>query len=88
MQAAAAVADGPKKRLASVQAAAVSTDLRKKEAFQGAVKMLRRLGTEIDSICASGDISALTSKMEELKWSAVQRTQLKLYLGIIGAVAV
>ena len=63
-----AVADGPKRRLENVKAAATATDLRTKEAFQGAVKMLKRLGTEIDSICASGDISSLTSKMQELKW--------------------
>jgi hypothetical protein len=88
VEAAADVASAPKKRLAAVQAAAVSTDQRTKEAFTGAVKMLKRLGTEIDAICASGDVSSLSSKMEALRWDSVQRTQLQLYLGIIGAVAV
>ena len=74
VEAAADVASGPKRRLESVKAAAVSTDLRTKEAFQGAVKMLKRLGTEIDAICASGDISSLTLKMQELRWDSVQRT--------------
>lgn len=87
IQAAAAVTDGPKRRLESVKAAATSTDPRKKEAFQGAVKMLKRLGVEIDAIAASGDASSLASKMKELKWAPVQQTQLKLYLNIIGCTA-
>jgi hypothetical protein len=86
VEAAAAVVDGPKRRLESVKAAAVATDPRRKEAFSGAVKMLKRLGTEIDAICASGDTSSLDEKMRALKWDSVQRMQLKLYLNIIGAV--
>jgi hypothetical protein len=86
LQAAASVVDGPKRRLESVKAAAVATDPRRKEAFSGAVKMLKRLGTEIDAICASGDTSSLDEKMRALKWDSVQRMQLKLYLNIIGAV--
>lgn len=82
----AAATDGSKKRLTSVQAAATSTNPRTKEAFKTAVSMLKRLGLEIDAICASGDVSSLHSKMKELKWTPIQRTQLKLSLGIIGAV--
>ena len=61
------------------------SDPRKKGAFQTAVTMLKRLGTELDAVCASGDISALEEKMRALKWPSVQQTQLKLVLGIIGA---
>jgi hypothetical protein len=84
IQAAASVVDGPKRRLESVKAAATSTNQRTKEAFTGAVKMLKRLGVEIDAIAASGDVSSLASKMKALKWASVERTQLKLYLSIIG----
>jgi hypothetical protein len=84
VEAAASVADGPRRRLESVKAAATSTNQRTKEAFTGAVKMLKRLGVEIDAIAASGDVSSLASKMKALKWASVERTQLKLYLSIIG----
>ena len=80
-----AAVDGPKRRLESVKAAAVATDLRTQGAFKTAVKMLKRLGTELDVIAASGDISGLEKKTRELKWPPEQRTQLKLCLHIIGA---
>ena len=53
----AAAVDDPKKRLAAVQAAAVSTSPRTKNAFKFAVTGLQKLGLAIDAICASGDIS-------------------------------
>jgi hypothetical protein len=84
IQAAASVVDAPKRRLESVKAAAVATDQRTKEAFRTAVSMLKRLGLEIDAICASGDISSLDEKMRALKWDSVRRIQLKNSLGIIG----
>jgi hypothetical protein len=86
IQAASGVVDGPKRRLAAVQAAATSTSPRTKEAFRVATSMLKRLGTEIDAIAASGDISPLEEKIKALKWSSLQRTELKLMLGIIGAI--
>jgi hypothetical protein len=83
---AAAVA-GPKKRLAAVSAAAVSTNQRTKEAYKHAVKGLECLGLAIDAICASGDVSQLDTRMRELKWNSQQRIALKTALGIVGAIA-
>ena len=85
VEAAADVASAPKKRLAAVSAAATSKDPRTAGAYKTAVTMLKRLGTALDSIAASGDISALEKKARELKWSPEHRTQLKLCLNIIGA---
>jgi hypothetical protein len=83
----AAAIGGPKKRLAAVSAAATSTNPRVAGAFKTAVRMLKRLGSELDAVCASGDIGALEKKARELEWSPEHRTQLKLCLRIIGAIA-
>ena len=85
IQAAADVASAPKRRLAAVSAAATSKDPRTAGAYKTAITMLKRLGAALDSIAASGDISALEKKARELKWSPEHRTQLKLCLNIIGA---
>jgi hypothetical protein len=83
----AAAVGGPTKRLAAVSAAATSTNPRTQGAFKTAVRLLKRLGSELDAVCATGDISALDKKARELKWAPEQRTQLKLVLSIIGAIA-
>ena len=43
--------------------AAVATDQRTQGAFKTAVKMLKRLGCELDTICANGDTSELEKKV-------------------------
>ena len=55
----AAAVGGPQRRLAAVKAAATAKDARTKGAFETAVKMLKRLGSELDAVCASGNIDAL-----------------------------
>ena len=42
---------------------AVATDQRTQGAFKTAVKMLKRLGCELDTICANGDTSELEKKV-------------------------
>lgn len=87
IQAAASAVDAPKKRLAAGSAAATSTNPRTKEAFQIAVTGLKKLGLEIDAICASGDISMLDTKMKELGWDTTRRIMLKNSLSIVGAIS-
>ena len=87
VQAAADKTNGPKQRLASVKAAALSKDERVSESFKIAVRGLQRLGLEIDTICASGDISTINAAMRALKWTVVQRIMLKNALNIIGALS-
>jgi hypothetical protein len=80
-----AIDSAPKKRLAAVRAAAVSSNKRTSEAYKIAVAGLEKLGLEIDAICASGDASALDEKMKALRWSSNQRIGLKQALSICGA---
>ena len=81
----AATISNPKKRLESVKAAATAKDARTKGAFQTAVRLLKRLGSDLDAVCASGSIVNLDKRAVELKWPRENRTQLKLCLAIIGA---
>jgi hypothetical protein len=68
IEAAAEKQDGPKKRLASVKAAAVSKDPRTKEAFNNAVRGLQGLGYDLEAIAASGSIAGLDETMRQYKW--------------------
>jgi hypothetical protein len=83
----ASAVDGPKKRLASVQAAAVATNPRTKEAFKVAISGLAKLGYAIDHVCASGNVAELDAKMKEFKWQPERRIRLKHSLAVIGAIA-
>jgi hypothetical protein len=83
----AAALNNPQRRLAAVKVAAVAKDARTKGAFETAIKLLKRLGSDLDKVCASGDFTELNKRALELKWPPENRTQLKLVLGIIGATA-
>jgi hypothetical protein len=81
----AAAVDGPKKRLAAVSAAAVSTNQRTKEAYKTAIRGLDALGVKIDAIAASGDINQLDKLMKEQGWTDLRKIGLKTALAICGA---
>src|SRR4029077_14095172 len=70
VSAAAAKADGPKRRLDAVKAAALSTNARTKDAFATATKGLEKLGYSLDQIAASGSIADIETKMRQNKWDA------------------
>jgi hypothetical protein len=78
----------PQGRLDSVKAAAKSEDRRVSQAYVNAVNGLRRLGFELDQICASGATRDLDAAMKKARWSSEQRIDLKLNLTKIGAIAV
>jgi hypothetical protein len=80
-------ADSPQKRLANVQAAASSKDPKKLQAFTLAVNSLRKLGFEIDAICASGSTKELEDQMKKYSWDTTRRMVLKSQLAQIGAIA-
>ena len=81
----AAATDSPTKRLASVQAAAVSANRRTSGAYEVAVAGLQALGPKLDAICASGNISELDKLMKAHAWPAQRQIALKNSLDIIGA---
>jgi hypothetical protein len=80
----AAATDSPTKRLAAVQAAAVSTNPRTKGAFKVAVASLQALGLKLDSVAASGDLNALDKLMKEQRWGSERCIALKTALHAIG----
>jgi hypothetical protein len=86
--AAAKQVSSPQGRLASVTAAAKSEDRRVSQAYVAALNSLRRLGFELDQICASGATRELDEAMKKARWSSEQRIDLKLNLTKIGAIAV
>jgi hypothetical protein len=87
IQAAAQKADGPKRRLDSVKAASVSRDPRTANAYKRVTASLEALGYSIDSIAASGSLSAdLERKMSNHRWDMGRKIALKLNLGIVGAI--
>jgi hypothetical protein len=81
----AAAVDGPKRRLASVKAAAASVDPKTKEALRTATLSLGRLGLTIESIAASGSVAEIDKLAGDRKWNSTQRFALKIALGTIGA---
>jgi hypothetical protein len=87
VQAAAAKEDGPKRRLASVKAASISSDPRTKDAFTTAIKGLQSLGYDLEAVAGSGSIADIEAKMRERKWDATRCTGLKVALARIGAIA-
>jgi hypothetical protein len=82
---AASATDAPKQRLASVSAAAESTNQRIKTAFINAKNGLAALGLSIDAVATSGDLSQVDKLMKERKWAQMRRIELKNSLDIIGA---
>jgi hypothetical protein len=87
IQAAIAKADGPKRRLDSIKAAAVSKNPRTANAYKRVTASLEALGYSIDSIAASGSLPAdLEQKMSHHRWDAGRKIALKLNLGIVGAI--
>jgi hypothetical protein len=86
VQAAAQKADGPKRRLDAIKAAAVSSDKRTSGAYKSATSGLEKLGYSLDQIAAAGSIAEVEAKMRERKWTVTQQIGLKLALGIVGAI--
>jgi hypothetical protein len=82
---AASATDAPKRRLASVSAAAESTNQRVRTAFVNAKNGLAALGLAIDAVATSGDLSQVDKLMKERKWAQMRRIELKNSLSIIGA---
>ena len=85
VEAAASVADAPKRRLAAVSAAAASKDKRTSGAYKLAVASLGALGLKIDAIAASGDISHLDKLMKAQGWTSQRKIALKNAIDICGA---
>ena len=87
IQAAIAKADGPKRRLDSIKAAAVSKNPRTANAYKRVTASLEALGYSIDSIAASGSLPVdLEEKMSKHRWDMGRKIALKLNLGIVGAI--
>ena len=77
-------------RLANVKAAAQSADPKKKRAYDDAVRSLRGLGFEIDSIAASGSTRELEAAMKQRSdWrdDTARRIVLKSNLAAVGAIS-
>jgi hypothetical protein len=72
-----------KSRFDRLNAAAV--DPKFAVAFKTALRGLARLGLELESVAAAGDVNALNKAMDENKWSPQERMQLKTILANIGA---
>jgi hypothetical protein len=83
----AAKTGSPQQRLANIQAAASSSDPKKKQAFNLAVNSLRKLGYEIDQIAASGSTKEIEDVMKKYSWDQARRVTLKSQLLAIGAIA-
>jgi len=79
-------ATGAQRRLASVHAAAKSEDRRTKDAYKNAVRLLQRLGVEIEQVSASGSTAEIDRLMAEHKWTPTQRFALKGALAAVGAI--
>jgi hypothetical protein len=86
VQAAAAKADGPKRRLDAIKAAAVSSNKRTSGAYKAATSGLEKLGYSLDQIAASGSTADVEAAMRQRKWTTNQQIGLKLALGIVGAI--
>jgi hypothetical protein len=84
---AASATDAPKRRLASVSAAAESTNQRIKTAYINAKNGLAALGLSVDAVATSGDLSQVDKLMKERAWAQLRRIELKNSLGIIGCIA-
>ena len=87
VEAAASAVDAPKKRLAAIQAASVSTNARMKDAYVTASKGLAKLGYALDAVAGTGSIADVEAKMREHKWTSIQQIGLKTALARIGAIS-
>lgn len=78
-------ASGEKFRLASIRAAA--NDPARAVAFKSSMRGLRRLGLDLDRLCAAADpLTELNSALDKAKWSFTERVELKTSLAGIGAI--
>jgi hypothetical protein len=65
--------------LANVQAAASSSDPKKKQAFNLGVNSLRKLGYEIDQIAASGSTKEIEDVMKKYSRRAASRSKVSYW---------
>lgn len=73
--------------LASIKAAASTSNPKLKEAYIYAKRGAERLGFSLDNIAEAGGTRELDKAMTEKRWNVTQRMALKSALAAVGAIA-